>query len=211
MLSYDVENIVSQLARKENFYGQEEKIIEAIEFVFQKDCFNDMSENNAVELKNIIQRCTNNNVANTHMAYAIGSLMKIKASVLIEIVRMKKISSEIKLESKGYFNGVRAQAKDTFYEKAVNNPVNYLKPKLELDNVSCQEFFMDYYDDNSEIIEFKKSVKQRYVDGLREDFKKRGRKFARANETDKKKYAFENIKLKQSDLGEFYDNFKKSL
>ena len=42
--------------------------------------------------------------------------------------------------------------------------------------------------------------------GLRE----RGRKFAHADEPNKKKYAFEEIKLKQSDLGEFYNDFKKA-
>lgn len=64
------------------------------------------------------------------------------------------------------------------------------------------------YDNNGDIIEFKKRVKQRYIDGFREDFKKRN--FAHADEPDKKKYAFENIKLEQSDLGEFYDDFKKA-
>ena len=92
MLAYDVENIdkepenvaniVSKLAKKENFYGKDEKIIEAIAFVFQRGYLSNMPEKTAVEVKNIIQRCANNNIANKHMAYAIGSLMKIKASVV---------------------------------------------------------------------------------------------------------------------------------
>ena len=90
MLSYNVENIVSQLARKENFYGQKEKIIEAIAFVFQKVYFNNMSGNTAVEVKNIIQICANNNIAGKHIVYDIGNLMKIKASVVASYNKQDK-------------------------------------------------------------------------------------------------------------------------
>ena len=73
-----------------------------------------------------------------------------------------------------------------------------------------KEFFMSYYDDTVEIIEVKKRIKQRYVDGLKEGLKKFGVNYAHAYEMDKRKYEFERVKLEESNFGEFYDDFKKA-
>ena len=90
MTSYDVEiakeepknaaNLVSQLAKKKNFYGQEEKIIKAIAFVFVKGYFEQLSEETAIEIKDILKKCANNQNANEYMAFSIGSLFRRKAS-----------------------------------------------------------------------------------------------------------------------------------
>ena len=158
MLSYDVENIgeeptnaaniVSQLAKKENFYGQEEKIIKAIAFVFQKDYFENMSENTAVEIKNILQRCANNQTANKYMAYAMGYLLRNKASVAFanneqDKQKIKEILKNCASgeETKEYVTWAISGSFDQYYKDDFEGALKLLKTcstnKEALPDISC--------------------------------------------------------------------------
>ena len=83
-------------------------------------------------------------------------------------------------------------------------------PRFVPNYPAFKDFLKSDCENDQELINFKENSPKRYIEGCLKGLRERGRKFAHADEPNKKKYAFEEIKLKQSDLGEFYNDFKKA-